>query len=93
MPGMTAEDVKAVLPEVLRVVRGWVGKINNLPRRKRLGYALKAARMDCGEEREVDCGEEREGSGSSRACCRTNDSPIKTTRQRCKRGRHVIARS
>jgi hypothetical protein len=29
--GMTVEEVKAVLPEVLADVRVWVRKINNLP--------------------------------------------------------------
>jgi hypothetical protein len=29
--GMTVEQVKAVLPEVLADVRAWVRKINNLP--------------------------------------------------------------
>jgi len=30
-PGMTVDDVKAVLPEVLVDVRAWVKKVNNLP--------------------------------------------------------------
>jgi hypothetical protein len=30
-PGMTIDEVKAVLPEVLTDVRAWVGQINNLP--------------------------------------------------------------
>jgi Protein of unknown function (DUF2927) len=30
-PGMTVEEVKAVLPEVLADVRAFVGKVNNLP--------------------------------------------------------------
>ena len=30
-PGMTVEEVKAVLPEALAEVRAWVKKINNLP--------------------------------------------------------------
>jgi hypothetical protein len=30
-PGMTIDEVKAVLPEVLADVRAWVGRINNLP--------------------------------------------------------------
>src|ERR1700739_3512978 len=29
--GMTVEEVKGVLPEVLADVRAWVGKVNNLP--------------------------------------------------------------
>jgi len=29
--GMTVEEVRAVLPEVLADVRAWVGKVNNLP--------------------------------------------------------------
>jgi len=29
--GMTVQEVKAVLPEVLADVRAWVGKVNNLP--------------------------------------------------------------
>jgi hypothetical protein len=29
--GMTAEEVKSVLPEVLVDVRAWVKKVNNLP--------------------------------------------------------------
>jgi hypothetical protein len=29
--GMTVEEVKAVLPEVLKDVRAWVAKVNNLP--------------------------------------------------------------
>jgi Protein of unknown function (DUF2927) len=30
-PGMTAQEVKAVLPDVLTDVRAWVAKVNNLP--------------------------------------------------------------
>jgi Protein of unknown function (DUF2927) len=30
-PGMTVEEVKAVLPEILPDVRGWVEKVNKLP--------------------------------------------------------------
>ena len=30
-PGMTREEVKAVLPEVLPAVRAWVTRVNNLP--------------------------------------------------------------
>ena len=29
--GMTVEEVKTVLPEVLADVRAWVRKVNNLP--------------------------------------------------------------
>jgi hypothetical protein len=29
--GMTVQDVKAVLPQVLVDVRAWVAKLNNLP--------------------------------------------------------------
>jgi hypothetical protein len=29
--GMTVEEVKAVLPQVLPEVRAWVKKVNNLP--------------------------------------------------------------
>jgi hypothetical protein len=28
---MTAQDVKAVIPQVLADVRAWVAKVNNLP--------------------------------------------------------------
>ena len=30
-PGMTVEEVKAVLPDALADVRAFVGKLNNLP--------------------------------------------------------------
>jgi len=30
-PGMTVQEVQAVLPDVLADVRAWVRKVNNLP--------------------------------------------------------------
>jgi hypothetical protein len=30
-PGMTVQEVKALLPDVLADVRAWVRKVNNLP--------------------------------------------------------------
>jgi DUF2927 family protein len=31
-PGMTKQEVRTLLPEIMPAVRGWVAKINGLPR-------------------------------------------------------------